>query len=539
MARKPDFDLAAELAKPSFTPAVKDAPALVDLVIEGHERAGDALATLGATARTAIEQRLTPELVARDRAALISVLGQLARKDDATARDIVIAQLSIADSQVRKAAVQALGKIAGEEATRVLLGRWDASDVTPDERRALAEALGKVGGEAALSRLRALDPGDDAELARRRDRALLMAGRDAKRSEDSYVRVDVAPTWALDLRLRCKSGLAPLLREELGALGIRAKVPLDDSADIVLEKPWSALFASRLWASAAIRVPLAAIAAKPAAKSKGEAPSDDPRAIVDVLTSDRVRELFRAWTSGPIRWRLGFAEGKQRAAIWRVAKDVTARAPELVNDPSQTTWDVRIDDDSHGDRVLEISPKRYDDPRFAWRVAEVPAASHPSVAAALAYVAADGAAKSGVRVWDPFCGSGAELVERSVRGGVAALVGTDLDDAALDAAKRNIDAAKLTATLAKADARSHDPGSVDLVITNPPLGSRVHVDAGKLLVDALPNFVKRLAPGGRLVWITPQTKKTSPVAERLGLRLAKRYAVDLGGVRGHLERWDR
>ena len=77
------------------------------------------------------------------------------------------------------------------------------------------------------------------------------------------------------------------------------------------------------------------------------------------------------------------------------------------------------------------------------------------------------------------------------------------------------------------------------MISNPPLGSRVQVDAGQLLVEALPNFVRRLATGGRFVWITPQHKKTTPVAERLGLHLAKRYAVDLGGVRGHLERWDR
>jgi 23S rRNA G2445 N2-methylase RlmL len=261
-------------------------------------------------------------------------------------------------------------------------------------------------------------------------------------------------------------------------------------------------------------------------------------AIVGVLASDRVRELLRAWTAGPIRWRLGVAGGKQRSLVWRVAKEVAARAPELVNDPTQTSWDVNVVEEGT-ERALEIAPRRFDDPRFAWRVAEVPAASHPSVAAALAYVAADELRARSVRVWDPFCGSGAELIERSLRGGVSELVGTDLDEKALDAARKNLDAANLTAVLAKSDARTHDPGSVDLIITNPPLGSRVQVDAGKLLVDALPNFVKRLALGGRLVWITPQTKKTTPVATQLGLRLAKSYPVDLGGVRGHLERWDR
>jgi tRNA G10 N-methylase Trm11 len=80
---------------------------------------------------------------------------------------------------------------------------------------------------------------------------------------------------------------------------------------------------------------------------------------------------------------------------------------------------------------------------------------------------------------------------------------------------------------------------VDLIITNPPLGSRVKLDAAKLLVEALPNLARQLAPEGRLVWITPATKKTTPVAEKAGLHLAQSYAIDLGGVRGQLERWDR
>jgi hypothetical protein len=566
MARKPDFDLAAELAKPSFTPGQKDAPALVELVVGGEEPASDraamALTVLGENGRRAVDMRLggAPqsagerprpdeddlELSAAAIARLVAALGLFARRGDVVARASLLERLRDPAPQVRRAAVHALGKLGGDDARTALVARWDATDTTPDERRALAEALGKVGGEAALSRLRALEPGGDAELARRRDRALLMADRDAKRDDESSVRVDVAPTWALDVRLRCRAGLAQLLREELMTLGIKATVPRDDSADIVLDKPWNTLFASRLWVSAAIRIPLASNSKPNANKSKagankskaGEAASDDPQAIIDVLTSERVRGLLRAWTRGPIRWRLGFAEGKQRSVIWRVAKEVTAQAPELVNDPTQTTWDIRVDDDGHGRRILEISPKRFDDPRFAWRVAEVPAASHPTVAAALAFVAADGE-RGHVRVWDPFCGSGAELVERTLRGGVKSLVGTDLDDAALEAARKNLDAAKLTAELVKADARTHGPGSVELIITNPPLGSRVQVDAGKLLVDALPNFVKRLAPGSRLVWITPQTKRTTPVATQLGLRLAKSYAVDLGGVRGHLERWDR
>jgi 23S rRNA G2445 N2-methylase RlmL len=145
-------------------------------------------------------------------------------------------------------------------------------------------------------------------------------------------------------------------------------------------------------------------------------------------------------------------------------------------------------------------------------------------------------------VWDPFCGSGVELIERARRGPLRSLLGTDLDATALDAARTNLAAAGIAAELAIADARDHAPGppaSIDLILTNPPLGSRVQLDAAALLTAALPNLARALAPGGRLVWITPAPRRTTPVAEQLGLVRRRGLAVDLGGVRGQLERWDR
>src|SRR5690606_6662202 len=109
-------------------------------------------------------------------------------------------------------------------------------------------------------------------------------------------------------------------------------------------------------------------------------------------------------------------EGPQRSLVWRVASEVTRLAPELLNDPTATTWDVLIDDEL---RVLELTPRKLEDPRFAYRVAEIPAASHPSIAAALAFVAE---ARPTDRVWDPFCGSGLELIERARLGPARALL---------------------------------------------------------------------------------------------------------------------
>jgi hypothetical protein len=524
MARAPDFDLAKELRKPSFTPAARDAPALVELAAGGDERAAAALGRLGDAASSAIAARLDA-LDEAARARLIAPLGKLG------AHDAVIARLADPSPRVRRAAVTALGKLGAEPARAALLAY---EPVDPSERRALAEALGKVGGDAALARLRGLDPQGDAELARRRDRAALMIERDARRDDASAIALDVPPPAPVVVRLHCRAGLASLLADELAARALPAARAIDDGAvELALDRPWSALFASRLWAGAGVRLPLA---------------SHTPDDIVAALLA--ARPLLRAWTRGAIRWRLGFARGHKRAIVWRVAQLVAAAAPELLNDPTATTWDVLVDDDGP---ALELVPRKaplpalrgqpknsiggFDDPRFAYRVADVPAASHPSVAAALAFVAR---ARETDRVWDPFCGSAVELVERARLGAFAALHGSDVSDDALAAARANLDAAGVVATLARADARdAAAPWPIDLVVTNPPLGSRLRGDAPALLVAALPNLARQLAPDGRLVWITPAPAKTGAVAERLGLRRTTSLAVDLGGVRGQLERWDR
>ena len=504
--------LAEELAKPSFTPGRADAPALVELVVSGDERAAPALAKL-ANARDVLAARLATEADEAGGARLLGALGLLARAGDLEARTLVLAKLSDGSSRVRRAAIVAAGKLGTNDviAADALVIRWDASDVTPEERRALAEALGKLGGAPAVDRLKALDAGDDAELARRRDRALLMMARDAKRPDGSVIATEVAPLAPLTVRLHCRAGLSDLLLEDLRAKGITARSVDDAMVEVTLSGPWSTLFVSRLWTHGGIRVRLAA---------------ETPEAITDAIVA--AEPMMAAWTVGPVRWRLGFQAGHRRAVVWRVARDVTARAPRLINDPTQTAWDILVDGDH-----LELVPRRAEDTRFAYRVADVPAASHPTIAAALAWLAQPTPRD---RIWDPFCGSGVELIECARLGG-AAVEGSDLDETALAAARENFTAAQLTAPLVRADARTHAPRGITVIVTNPPLGSRVQVDAIALLISCLPHFAAQLPRGGRLIWITPNAKRTGPFAEEAGFVRELRYAVDLGGVRGTLERW--
>lgn len=539
MARSTDVDLAESLTKPNFTAGQKHIPALVDLTAAGNDRAAVALATLGGTARGALQARLESSPDEAIGARLVAALGLLARAGNADAQLLLLQRIADPAVRVRKAAISALGKLGGEVARDAVIARWDATDVPPDERRVLAEALGKLGGELAMARLQRIETGEDRELSRRRDRALLMADRSSKRDAESSIATDVAPASPLTVVLRCRAGFGPLLVEELTALGMKPQGISDAAAEVTLTGPWSTLFASRLWGAAAIRLPrVQATEATPRTRAGIRERSDrvaNPeqlaRRIVDTILAPPTRALLTAWTRGPIRWRLGFSRGHKRAIVWNVATAVTAAAPELINDPQQTTWEFLVDDQS---LTIDLSPKRFDDPRWAWRVAEVPAASHPSVAAALVQLAE---VCAGEQVWDPFCGSGLEVIEAAKRGAVAS--GTDLDEEALAAAAQNIAAAGVTAKLARSDARVYACYPVDAIVTNPPLGSRVQVDAIALLTDCASQFARQLGDRGRLVWITPASRKTSPALEAAGLRLVRRLAVDLGGVRGHVERWDK
>lgn len=524
-----DDRIVRSLGEPSYTPARRDLPAVAALV------AGDDEAISTNAVRAVLRAAPADSLAALTAAfagaseaggaRLAAAIGQLARAHPTAGGDAIAALIGLLDPdrhdapRVRRAAVVALGKVGGAAASAALVAYAGRAELPPDHRRALAEALGKVGGADAEQHIAALAAaaGDDRELRRRGDRALLMAERDRGRDTPSHVRGDVAVPAGVPIAVRCRAGLEGLLADELRAAGL---APASTERGVVRVATGAALgrfHAARTWLSLGLerRLPPGA---------------DLPARITAALVE--ARGLLAALTDGPIRWRLDFAGGgHRRAVVWQTAQAVRAAAPELVNDPTATTWDVVVADD---DASLELRPRRLDDPRFAWRVADVSAASHPTIAAALARVAGR---RDRDIVWDPFCGSGSELIERALLGGVARLFGSDLDSRALEAARANLAAAGLDAELALADALVHHPPAVTLIITNPPLGRRIRGDVGGLLERFAVHAARVLEPGGRLVWITPAATRTERAARRAGLRLDDRRSVDLGGYDADLERW--
>jgi 23S rRNA G2445 N2-methylase RlmL len=240
-----------------------------------------------------------------------------------------------------------------------------------------------------------------------------------------------------------------------------------------------------------------------------------------------------------VRYRIAWSRGgHQRARTWRAAHALAVRRPSWVNDPTESTWEANAREEL-GTLSVDLHPRGLVDPRFAYRVRDVPAASHPPLAAALVRVA-------GVRpddvVWDPFVGSGVELVERAVAGRYGGLRGSDTDPRAIDAARTNLAAAGVKdAVLELAQATRHSPPGTTLIVTNPPMGRRVARDGTlSALLEAFVDHAAEMLPdAGRLVWLSPLGARTAPRATTRGFAVTMDTEVDMGGFRARLQRFVR
>ena len=539
MGQSDDKDLRDAVRSRGFQPARADVDGLFDQLATAERDEADvaerALARLGPeAARQAIERFASARPPLRGR--LCKLVGRICQtRGSAELRQFLLERLADEDDKTRRNAIIALGKLDGGEIEAALIARWPLGSVF--EQRSLAAAFGKLGGPDALALLRGVQT-EDRELRRITDEALLKLDRTigrARHQAEGGIDASVAASGPLQVALHCRAGLARLVAAEL-PVALTPRVVNDELVTATLVGPLAQLFDSRIALKFAFPLPTAVEVKDPLVADLDKS----GRAVVAALVSDEAKRVFGAFTRGAVRYRIEWAgAGHRRGLTFRCAQAVAKRRPELVNDPTASLWEVVVSE-HRGVVSVELWPRGLADPRFAYRRAHVPASSHPTLAAALARVAG---VQAGDVVWDPFLGAATELVERARLGATARMFGTDLDPTALELARTNLDAAGVTGVeLVVGDAREWEPPvRPTLVLTNPPMGRRVlNKSLTGALYDAFLDHVGRvLAPGGRLVWLSPRAKDTTERALRAGLRETYRQQVDMGGFWAELQAFEK
>ena len=441
----------------------------------------------------------------------------------------MIGLLQDPSEKIRRYATAAIPKLGGdEESERKLIDILKTTDVDREKKK-VASALEKIGGAATL---KAVTGSGEKLIDEQKVRASV-----ARQEGPSNVRQDaVVPKHAgLRLHLRCRKGLESVVADEVRedeARGGKFRVVEVRGCFVVVEPkaPFTLgeLYQLRCFDTAAfflafIRQPGSAEALEVLAKA---------------IASPLAEKLMLALTQGAARYRLSMvSEGNHDEAVAKVTKRAFELNPRVLNDARESPWsaDVHFDERS---ALVELRPRISPNPRLYYRTDAVNAASHPPLAACLVRVA--GRQEKEI-VWDPFCGSGLELIESALAGGVGQVVGTDIDPAAIAIAEANFKAAKLPGTKATfytCDFRDIiripelDRGKVSLVISNPPLGRRVRVpNMHGLFTDLFKIASEVLRPNGRLVFVNPlRLSSVDPT-----LRLESSRTVDLGGYDCRLE----
>ncbi len=434
--------------------------------------------------------------------------------------------LKDSEEKIRRYAMAELPKLgasADDEAELLALFRKGTNE---REAKFLSKSLDKIGGKATLEILAA--SGALGVQTEQKVKASVARSQSPSRIVMDRAVPDFAG-WRIHLRGR--AGLEGIVREEVEGRGIFRVEDVQPGLVVITAKaPFTLadIFALRCFGT--VGFVLGCV------KSASEAESIE--ALAKVIASTLAQRLFGALTDGAIRYRLDFvAKGHQRGAVRHIANRAYALCPQILNDAREAPWAIDIHPTAHGDSV-ELRPRISPDPRHVWRLDDVAAASHPPLAACMARLAGR---QENENIWDPFCGSGLELIERTFLGGVRRVFGSDISADAIAIAEKNFAAARLgpvAARFACCDFRDFTgitkmpPRSLTLIITNPPLGRRVPIrNLRALFDDIFAAAAAELAPGGRLVLTNP-FRAESP---QPSLKLATSQLVDMGGFSCRLE----
>lgn len=231
------------------------------------------------------------------------------------------------------------------------------------------------------------------------------------------------------------------------------------------------------------------------------------------------------------------AAGADSFVMKRIGQELAARSG-LGFDQDEGELLVRLRSDPSGsgwEALVRLTPRPLSS--RAWRVCNRAGGLNACVAAAMNELTR---LKRSDRYLNLMCGSGTLLVERALAGPAAALVGVDIDPAAVTCAERNLNAAGAQdrCLLMAADARQLDlaqlggAGPFDVITADAPWGDAVgrHADNAALYPQLLAEAAQLAAPHARLALLTHEVKLARKViSEQKQWRLMRELQVAHGG----------
>jgi Putative RNA methylase family UPF0020 len=577
-----------------WTPSARDAQGLLVELATDAEASGeiqDALCRMGEHYQPWLV-RVAPKLEHHVLTAGIRLLSRIAPRHQSSgalatkaaeqgrSRVLFLAECAARDDvRLRRECIVQLGRTGESEAAEaVLLNLWEAhqsaaNGLRPEQREAeitaLFDALGKCGGARAATVL--AEAKGQARSEQVRKEALLRATRNASRdaSRNASGNVDVRETQdsiemqdatndrlvthlaallGRRVQLRCRADLAPLLSRELSLLEASA-----DAKHVHHAEKRGVAADALIVSGQLVEVTLRpehlesriATTFEVSIRERRERSNDDKRDPLQssVPLAEQVKLAFEKAprtleATTPLRYRIkvvGTAERAPKYLVRAFAEALDGQGKQaLINDPKSAPWELLLHV-QNGPLLWRFTPKAH--MRFSADRDRVAAATAYPLAAAmvlLSEVSADDV------VWDPFAGSGTELLERQ-RLPHKRLIATDYEEKALSHLREQL-GKDAHCTILRHDVRARLPetlqNSVTTVLTNPPMGRRVRTpDLEGLLLVTLQRTRDALAPGGKLVWITPLPETTGPFAETLGFRCLERFRLDMGGFEAVLEKW--
>lgn len=177
-----------------------------------------------------------------------------------------------------------------------------------------------------------------------------------------------------------------------------------------------------------------------------------------------------------------------------------------------------------GIRILEIARNRFETRKPINRPVRHPSTIPPKLARCLVNLAR---VTTNSCVLDPFCGTGAFLIEAGLIG--CHVIGCDINRTMIQGCRRNLDHYLLSLReLLVADAQSIALTTVDSVVTDPPYGraaSSHGIPIESLVLNMLTNIASFLSPRGYVVLVVPQGISWQQHISQIGYSVVETHLI--------------